>query len=679
MSEMPGFLANPELDFLLFGGKGGVGKTTAAAASGLYLAAQRPERKVLVISTDPAHSLSDSFGQPIGDRITQIEGAPNLFGLEIDAPRRMEEFKAKHWDELETAAWRGTILDRDDISEFLSLSLPGLDEMMAVIEIADIIASREYGLVILDTAPTGHTIKLLELPDLMLQWLSVLKLMQSKYRYIVFKLTGRRPHDKVDDFLREQLANVRRVKYLFTNRKSTRFVPVTIPEEMAIEETQRLLAALHRLNVPVETIVVNRVAAESHCPFCRTRHEGQRGCLQEIGQRFSSYSLVKVPLLPHELQGKERLEGYAQAMLGRELPQTVSAKPVPAKSLAGSRWRGLDQAELILFGGKGGVGKTTTAVATALHLNSTSAGKKTLIFSTDPAHSLSDSLQQEIGDKVTPVRRVDGLFALELNPARLLHELKQGYRETIAETFDSFLGEGVDLPYDRAIMEELINATPPGIDELMGLMKIMDFMEAGEFDRYILDMAPTGHALRFLELPDIIREWLKTALRLILKYRGVARAQLDKTAELLLRWSKQLRLVERLLRDPQRCQFVCVTIPEAMSLAETRRLVQRLAGLRVACREVIVNMVIPPTDCRFCSAKRWQQQGRLKELGSFDLELTEVPLFPKQIVGLEALGEAASAIYTNRRREESVPSQPKWLNLLAWLPVWKPAHRYEEV
>ncbi|MFQ5813509.1 MAG: ArsA family ATPase [Anaerolineae bacterium] len=676
---MPGFLANPELDFLLFGGKGGVGKTTAAAASSLYLADQRPERKVLVISTDPAHSLSDSFDQPIGDRITRIKGVANLFALEMDAPRRMAEFKAKHWDELETTAWRGTILDRDDISEFLSLSLPGLDEMMAVIEIADIIASREYGLVILDTAPTGHTIKLLELPDLMLQWLGVLKLMQSKYRYIVFKLTGRRPHDKVDDFLRQQLANVRRVKALFTNRKSTRFVPVTIPEEMAIEETQRLLDALYRLNVPVETIVVNRVAADSQCPFCRTRHESQRGCLQEIEQRFSPYSLVKVPLLPQELQGKERLQDYVRAMLGQELPQALPIEPMPAMPLAHSHWRDLDRTELILFGGKGGVGKTTSAVATALHLNAISAGKRTLIFSTDPAHSLSDSLQQEIGDKVTPVMGVDGLFALELDPARLLAELKQQYREAIAEAFDSFLGEGVDLPYDRAIMEELINATPPGIDELMGLMKIMDFMEADEFDRYILDMAPTGHALRFLELPDIIREWLNTGLRLVLKYREVARAQIDKTAEVLLRWSRQLRLVEGLLCDPQRCQFVCVTIPEAMPLAETRRLVQRLAGLRVACREVIVNMVVPATDCRFCWTKRWQQQSRLRELGSFDLELTEVPLFPKQIVGLEALGEAASAIYTSRRREESVPSQPKWPSLLAWLPAWKPAHRYEEV
>ena len=653
--QSPSFLHNEGLSFLLFGGKGGVGKTTAAAAAGLYLASQRPDRKVLVISTDPAHSLSDSFDQPIGDRVTPIEGIANLFALEMDAPRRMEEFKAKYREELETIAYRGTIFDQEDISEFLSLSLPGMDEMMAIIEIAHSVKGGEYALIVLDTAPTGHTIKLLELPDLMLKWLDLLELMQKKYRYIVRRLTGRLPKDKVDDFLAEQSADVRLVKSLFADHRSTEFVPVTIPEKMAIEETQRLLDALTRLRLSVKTILINRVAADSECPFCHTRTEGQKESLEEIERRFSSHDFFRVRLLPYEVRGRERLESCAQVMLGEEIPELQLPEPTAAISLGRSDWHGLDQAELILFGGKGGVGKTTSAAATALYL-STLDKKRTLIFSTDPAHSLCDSFDREIGDRVTPIAGVDNLFAMEMDANRLLEELKVEYRESIDEAFDSFLKGGIDVPYDRAIMEELINSTPPGIDELMALMKVMDFMEAREFDRYILDMAPTGHALRFLELPDIVREWFKTAFRLIIKYKGVAGVRLNKTAETFLRRSKQLRLVEGVLRDPQRCQFVCVAIPEAMSVAETNRLVERLAKLNVACREAIVNMVVPPTKCRFCSAKRQEQQKCLKELSVLGLRVTEAPLFSHQVMGLEHLRGMMSAIYGSGCRSINLPT-----------------------
>jgi len=95
MQMAPGFLHNQKIDFLMFGGKGGVGKTTSAVTSALYLAGKRPEQRILVVSTDPAHSLSDSLSQEIGDNITPIAGVDNLFALEIDAPKRMEELKTK--------------------------------------------------------------------------------------------------------------------------------------------------------------------------------------------------------------------------------------------------------------------------------------------------------------------------------------------------------------------------------------------------------------------------------------------------------------------------------------------------------------------------------------------------------------------------------------------------------
>jgi len=639
----PTFLSNPQLKCLLFGGKGGVGKTTVAATTATYLASRWPERRILLVSTDPAHSLSDSFDQPIGDTITPIEGPPNLFALEMDAPRRQREFQAKYGEELKTLAYRGTILDREDISQLLSLSMPGIDEMMAIIEIADIIERGEYDSVILDTAPTGHTIKLLELPDHMRQWLNILQLMQRRYRYIVARLVHRGPkEDKVDAFLAKQLQDIKRVRSLLTAKTATEFVLVMIPEDVVVEETHRLVNALRRLQVPIRTIVVNRVVANAECPFCKSRWRAQKESYAEIERRFSGYELVRVPLLPWEVRGQERLRGFAQAVIGGKVPAPPLAESTAVLSLQKGDWHWLPQAELILFGGKGGVGKTTVAAATALHLSRLLEEKKTLLFSTDPAHSLSDVFHQQIGDRVTPILGAKGLFALEIDAPRLLEEFKDQFREDINELLDSALGPGVDAPFERAIMEELINAVPPGLDELIALMKIMDLMEEQEFDRYILDMAPTGHALRFLELPDIVAEWLKTALRLIVKY-GRGRTG-NITIELLQR-SRGLRLVTNLLRNPQHCQFVCVTIPEAMAVVEAQRLVERLTGLGISCPEMVVNMVVPATHCRFCAAKRAEQQRHLEELDRFGLAITHVPLFPQEIAGLQGLSTVAGVTF----------------------------------
>jgi arsenite-transporting ATPase len=310
-------------------------------------------------------------------------------------------------------------------------------------------------------------------------------------------------------------------------------------------------------------------------------------------------------------------------------------------------WLGHQQ--LILFGGKGGVGKTTVAVATAIHLARGSEGKKTLLFSTDPAHSLSDSLDLPIGNRLTPVTGVEGLFALEIEAAELLEELKQVYVAEINETFDAFLGSSFDAPFDRKVMEELISLTPPGLDELMALMKIMDFMEEGAFDLYVLDLAPTGHALRFLEMPGLMRQWFIAYFRLLLKYQGVVR--LTRVAELLRVRSKQLRRVEQLLTDAGRCQFVAVTIPEAMAVLETTRLLHRLSELSVACQWVVINMLVPSTACAFCATIRDEQQRHLDELSALALRSTysagliQVPLFPHEIRGIAGLTQVAWAIY----------------------------------
>ena len=640
VGQRPSFLDNEGLKLLLFGGKGGVGKTTTATATALYLVRLRREQKILVVSADPAHSLSDSFDQPIGDQITPIAGVANLFALEMNAGRQLEDFKRRYDPILKTIADRGTYLDQEDIADLFELSMPGLDELMAVIEIANIVKERRFDLVILDTAPTGHTLRLLALPEVMESWLRILDMMMEKHRYMI-SVFGRTGSDETEDFLRDMMASLAHLRALLRDANSTEFVPVTIPETMSIEETARLLEATGSCGLHVRTVIVNRVVAQSECAFCDARRKGQQRQLDEIQNRFSDRILVEVPLLPFEVRGQKALNTYIQAMLGEESPP-LPVTPIGKAGRNGKRLGPLHQ-QFIFFGGKGGVGKTTIAAATAIHLARGNRGKKILLFSTDPAHSLSDSLGQQIGSRITAVAGAEGLFALEMDAVTLLEELKQRYRAAINDVFDGFLAGSFDAPFDRQVMEELIALTPPGLDELMGLMKIMEFVEKGEFDYYVVDMAPTGHALRFLETPGMVRKWFIAIFKLILKYEGMTR--MAGVSELLQEKSKQLRLVQQLLLDPERCRFIAVATPQTMVVLETARLLDGLAKLSIPCRSVVANMVVPPTKCAFCDTMRHAQQHDLQELNRLTPNLVQVPLLPDEVTGIPGLTRVAAMIY----------------------------------
>jgi len=175
--RLPHFLSDAShARLLLFGGKGGVGKTTCATGTALRLAKGYPQSSFLLISTDPAHSLADSMG---GSSLPR-----NLKTLELDAQACLASFKEKHNEKLRGIASRGTFLDDEDISQFLNLSLPGLDELMAFLEISKWVEELSYDCIMVDTAPTGHTLRLLTMPRLIRKWLDALDALLAKHRYI---------------------------------------------------------------------------------------------------------------------------------------------------------------------------------------------------------------------------------------------------------------------------------------------------------------------------------------------------------------------------------------------------------------------------------------------------------------------------------------------------------------
>ena len=645
--NLPSFLQNPHLRFIFFGGKGGVGKTTSATASALYLARQRPDRKVLIVSTDPAHSVGDSFAQVVGDEIVPIEEVDNLWARELDAQKVLAEYRRLNNHILAEIANRGTLFDEEDIADFMQLTLPGMDEVMAIREIIKLIRAGEYDLVVVDTAPTGHTVRMLQLPSQMRNWIKTLDMMMDKHRYMVRTFSGRYIPDECDRFLEEQKRDVATVERTLKDATATEFVLVTIPEEMAVYESERLFITLRKERIPVRNLIVNRViAGDGLCAPCQRKKAEQAEVLAEIEERFAAdLRLWPVPLLPHEVRGVEGLTDFVQLLKHGDTETRRHGEILPISS--SSRLPlSLPSGSFILVGGKGGVGKTSVAAATAIRLASQFPDKEVLLFSTDPAHSVSDSLAQKVGAEAILVKGFDNLHAQEIDAPSLLEQFIKEQREAVDEVFEGFVsGRGMRVAFEREIMDQLLTTTPPGLDELMSLMEIMKLVDAQYFDIFVLDSAATGHLLRFLEMPHLARQWFATSARLLLKYRGVVR--LGATAALTVKYSRQTRRVLQQLADSAETEFIVVTIPEEMGIAESERLIQALGRLKILCRQILINFVTPPSDCPFCGPKREEEHRYIQQVIAEhpNHRVAQSPQLDHDLRGIDNLVEFGKILY----------------------------------
>ena len=306
--------------YLFFGGKGGVGKTTAASATALFLLNQlKRNESILLFSTDPAHSLSDSLDVRVGNRLVEVK--PRLFAYEMDASLALERFRAAHGKVLAEIAERGTLLDEQDINELLSLSLPGLDEVMSLFELSELDREGKYAHIVVDTAPSGHTTRLLRLPEVFDRAVRALDLMGEKHRYMVAHFARRRVvADEVDIFLNDLRKRIEGVRTLLHDREQTSFTLVTIPEAMSVLETQRYLDLLTEQEVPVKDLIINRVEQEHDgCTYCHARVRTQRPWIKKIVSTFSDLKIHYLPLQPNEVRGIEDLKKVGKSIWSDEL------------------------------------------------------------------------------------------------------------------------------------------------------------------------------------------------------------------------------------------------------------------------------------------------------------------------------------------------------------------------
>ena len=260
---------------------------------------------------------------------------------------------------------------------------------------------------------------------------------------------------------------------------------------------------------------------------------------------------------------------------------------------------------LLVFAGKGGVGKTSCAAAAALALAGARPDARVVVLSVDPAHSLGDALAVALGDdeRVVP-GAPSGLRAREADADRAFARLRERYQRAVEETFESLLrGSRFDVAYDREALQGLMDLAPPGLDELFAVLTVVETLSEREppADVVVLDTAPTGHALRLLEMPATALGWVHALLAILLKYREVV--GLGDVAAELVATARRLRELGALLTDGARARVVAVARAAELPQRETDRLLGRLRRLRIAVPAVLVN-ALTSGDCRRCRRAR---------------------------------------------------------------------------
>jgi len=549
--------------FTVVVGKGGVGKSTTAAA----LALRSADEGVLthLVSTDPAHSIGDLFEQPLvtGARTTS-ECHAGLSLEELDAPGRARLWFAEVRESVADLVDRGTYLDRENVSALLDRSLPGMDEIMAALRIAELARSRELERIVVDTAPTGHTLRLLDSGTLLEGWVRAMEAMAEKAGAVALGLTRRRSRlagEIVLDTLSEDVA-----LFADTLRDDADIIVVTRRGEVVSAETERLVRALRERRLQVRALV---------------RVEASEDVMAGGGEAATTSDGAESPPvveIPHrsDLIGCRGLRRWGRAMESTETegPRATAHADVrrPAALPA------IPDRPFYLLAGKGGVGKTTCAAAFAL---ARASDRRVLLTSLDPAGSLEDVLARPIGSDAQPVG--SNLSARQVDAERLFAEFRQRYQERIASVFER-LGLDRSATLDRRVLESLLEMAPPGLDEIFALDAIL---EQTDHDLLVVDTAPTGHFLRLLEMPHTALSWTRALMRILLQYRSVL--GLDDVAPDLLQLAKRLGALIELLEDASRTGVFVVTLAEALPRLETQRLVRALEDGRIPLAGVIHN------------------------------------------------------------------------------------------
>ncbi|MEW6527428.1 MAG: TRC40/GET3/ArsA family transport-energizing ATPase [Spirochaetota bacterium] len=596
--------------YLFFSGKGGVGKTTMAAATAVYYAGAG--KKTLIISTDPASNLADIFERPIGHGIVDI--AHNLYAMEIDPDAATEDYKEKV-----IGPMRGIL--PEDVMKVMEEQFRSACtvEIAAFDRFTDFLTNDEYDVIVFDTAPTGHTIRLLELP---IDW--------SKHIEESSKGGGNTCLGPVSSIQgsKEKYDNAIRA---MRDAARTRFYLVMKPEKTSLAEAMRAHDELSKLKILNYEIIINGIIPEDALNGKYGKMiEAQRQHIHSISEAFP-YPLRKVYLQGAEVKGLENIRAFSKIVYdGGGRLNTVFHEVNQFEHFATSAalrdiiTRKLDH-RVIIVTGKGGVGKTVTACAMASRL--AKEGNRTLLVTTDPAAHIGYVLDEKIGDTVTPMKGVPGLYAARIDQKKSVETYKA---KIIADSEKAGYSDDMIL----ALKEELES---PCTEEMAVFEEFSRLISSGDFEYIVFDTAPTGHTLRLLELPyDYAKQ-----VEMMVNVKGDAEFTSDA--------KKKLEELVANLKNRDYCSFFLVFYPEYTPIFEAKRSLDdlKLAGIEV--QAVIANNILDQNPAsEFFTGRYNMQQHYLKvAYEQFKLPMFKIKLFDEEINGLLKLKWVEEELFGN--------------------------------
>lgn len=617
--------------YLFFSGKGGVGKTSMACTHAVRLAEEG--KKTLIVTTDPASNLADVFEQTIGHHITQIKGLSNLWAMEIDSDKATQEYIDRAMEPVRAAFPPQIVQVMEE-----QMSGPCTSEVAAFDRFTDFLevptgGEMIFDVVIFDTAPTGHTIRLLELPA---EWSESIDAASAGSGQ-----TCLGPAAAIQD------AKHKYERALAAMRKSdqTTFIFVLHPEAISIKETRRAIDELSKLEIHNFRLIINSIIPpEGAQNTLFAARAAMQTCYLEQIETDLPYPTQRMTLLSGEIKGVKRLSQVAKIFFdGNSASKTFVAENVQPQHAAlitpladiRARIEPNGHHRTVFFAGKGGVGKTVASCITAVWL--ARQGHKTLLLTTDPAAHLGDVLDSPVGDEISPVAGQPNLWVVKIDPKAAA----ETYRERILED-----ARRRGRPESAiATMEEELNS--PCTEEMAAFDKFIEYASEDEdqWEAVVFDTAPTGHTLRMLELP---MDWSKQLDVKIFASVDVSAA--DDVAK------QRFGKVIEMMRNPEQSTFAFVMYPEATPIIEAYRAAIELSTVGIHPGLVVANMVIPTQQANtdFTHARRVMQEKYLNEISErFHLPIAQIPLLPQEIKGLKMLAELGDEIYQGTRNSLS--------------------------